>query len=390
MKQILTLSLLALLALATAASAETLQLKVYNPGSEGIFPTTSTLIYGSSEAVLIDAQFQKQHARKLVDMVRESGKNLKYIFISHHDPDFYFGLDEVVKAFPNAKVISTAQTAYLISATKDKKLEVWKDALGADAPDKFHIPEAVESNRLTINGQAIDIRQDPNDTKRSYLWIPSLKTVLGGIPVTTGKHPWMADAWNVREIDLWISRIADMQSLKPQRVIPGHYTTNDTSPATLAFVKKYLEDYKAAVSMYKHSIGIIAEMAKKYPDLPGRDALEFGAKAFTGEESWYVASPYPPIGKTAEAAFGGTVYRLDFKDDKTMSFVETSRPNGIVDTVQYTAVEVARNVFMVYWHEPSHHISVVHVQDWNDGIVYTNIARPDGSFSNIKGTIALK
>lgn len=390
MKQILIVSLLVLLALSTAASAETLQLKVYNPGSEGVFPITSTLIYGSSEAVLVDAQFQKQHARKLVDMVRESGKNLKYIFISHSDPDFYFGLDEIVKAFPNARVISTAQTAYLISATKDKKLEVWKEVLGTDAPDKFHIPAAVESNRLTIDGQVIDIRQDPNDTKRSYLWIPSLKTVLGGIPVTTGKHPWMADARSVREIDLWISRIVDMQSLKPQRVIPGHYMTNDTSPATLAFVKKYLEDYKAAVTAHKDSAGIIADMGKKYPNLPGKDALEFGAKAFTGEEPWYVASAYPPIGKNAEAVFGETVYLLKFKDNKTMSFVETSRAGGIEDTVEYTAVEVAPNVFMVYWHEPSHHISVVHVQDWNNGIVYTNIARPDGSFSNMKGTIAIK
>lgn len=390
MKQILSVSLLVLLALSTAASAETLQLKVFNPGTEGIFPITSTLIYGSSEAVLVDAQFQKQYARKLVDMVRESGKNLKYIFISHSDPDFYFGLDEITKAFPNAKVISTAQTAYLISATKDKKLEVWKDVLGADAPDKFHIPAAVESNQLTIDGQVIEIRQDPNDTKRSYLWIPSLKTILGGIPVTTGKHPWMADAWNVREIDLWISRIDDMRSLNPQRVIPGHYLKDDTSPMTLAFVKKYLEDYKAAVTMHMHSAGIIRDMEQKYPDLPGKDALIFGAKAFKGEESWYVASPYPPIGKSAEAVFGRTVYRLDFKDDKTMSFVETSRPDGIVDTVQYTAVEVSRNVFMVYWHEPAHHISVVHVQDWNNGIVYTNIARSDNSFTNLQGTIALK
>lgn len=390
MKQILSLSLLVLLALSTVAQAETLQLKVFNPGTEGIFPVTSTLIYGSSEAVLVDAQFQKQYARKLVDMVRQSGKNLKYIFISHSDPDFYFGLDEIVKAFPNAKVISTAQTAYLISATKDHKLEVWKEALGADAPDKFHIPTAVESNQLTIDGQVIDIRQDPNDTKRSYLWIPSLKTVLGGIPVTTGKHPWMADARTVREIDLWISRISDMQSLKPTRVIPGHYMRNDTSPATLAFVKKYLEDYKAAVTTHMHSTGIIRDMERKYPDLPGKDALEFGAKVFTGEEAWSVASAYPPIGKTAEAVFGGTAYLLDFKDNKTMSFVETSRTDGLVDTVEYTAVEVSPNVFMVYWHEPSHHISVVHVQDWNNGIVYTNIARPDNSFSNLKGTIKIK
>lgn len=391
MKTLLSTLLIASMSLSAAASATVLNLKTFNPGTEAIFPVSSTLVYGNSEALLVDAQFQKQYAQQVVEMVKASGKVLKYVFISHSDPDFYFGLDEIKKAFPDAKVISTAQTAYLISATKDAKMAVWKDKLGADAPEQLYIPQAVETEKLTIDGQDIDIRQDKNDTAHSYLWIPSLKTVLGGIPVSSGSHLWMADTTSIQSIDLWINRIKDMQSLAPEKVIPGHYVKSDFSPSVLESVKKYLEAYKAAVSTHKDSTGIISAMKKEYPGLPGEYSLEFSAKVFTGEAEWDVASPYPPIGKTVEINFGDTAFELDFKDNKTMSFIGTSGQfNGVKDTVEYTATEVSRNVFMVYWHEPHTGSNVVHVQNWNTGGVYTNIAAKDHAFRHLKGNMSFK
>ena len=112
-------SLLALLGF-ISIFAGNLKVKVYNPGTKAIFPITSTIIYGDKDAILVDAQFQKQYAEQLVKEIKATGKNLKTVFISHSDPDFYFGLDVIKKAFPNAKIISTAQTAYLISASKDE------------------------------------------------------------------------------------------------------------------------------------------------------------------------------------------------------------------------------------------------------------------------------
>lgn len=390
-KSINILPLLALMALSSPASAAALSLKTFNPGAEAIFAVTSTLIYGDHDAVLVDAQFQKQYAEKVVEMVRSSGRDLAYIFISHSDPDYYFGLDVIRKAFPRAKVISTAQTAYLISASKDSKLGVWKEKLGSDAPEELYVPEAVTSDKLTIDGQDIYIRQDRDDASQSYLWIPSLKTVLGGVSVSTDGHLWMADVSTVQGIDLWIGRIEDMQSLKPEKVIPGHYIENDMSPSVLDFVKKYLTDYREAAASHCDSAGIISEMEKRYPDLPGRETLEFGAKAFTGEVPWQVASPYPPIGKTAEVDFGAGVFALHFADNRTMSFEGISGEfKGLKDTVEYTVVEVGKNVFMVYWHEPDLGDNVVHVQDWNTGTVYTNISEKDNSFINLKGTIRIE
>ena len=390
-KKIASALLVASVGLSSIASAQALNVKTYNPGEKAIFPVSSSLIYGSKDAILVDAQFQKQYAKQVIDMVKESGKNLKYVFISHNDPDYYFGLDEIKKAFPNAQVISTAQTAYLIDSSKDAKRVVWKDKLGKDAPEELFTPTAYTATKIEIDGEEIDIRQDKSTGAHAYLWIPSLKTILGGVSVSEGGHLWMADSQSVQDIDHWISILSDMQALKPASVIPGHYIHNSTDPKILAFTKHYLEDYKKALINTKSSSGIITAMEKNYPKLPGKDSLEFSAKVSTGEIPWQVASAYPPIGKTAQVNFDGTIFNLHFKDNKTMSLEGTAGTfNGISDSVEYTAIEISKNIFMVYWHEPAVGANVVHVQDWNLGSVYTNISGKDGSFTHLKGTIKIK
>lgn len=381
-------SLLALLGF-ISIFAGNLKVKVYNPGTKAIFPITSTIIYGDKDAILVDAQFQKQYAEQLVKEIKATGKNLKTVFISHSDPDFYFGLDVIKKAFPNAKIISTAQTAYLISASKDDKMGVWKPQLKADAPSEIIIPEAVTSIP-DLEGNKIEIRQNLEDPGHSFLWIPSIKTIAGGISVSVGSHLWMADTQNAKAIDQWIGQIDAMKGLKPEKVIPSHFAELSTSPQSLDFVKSYLENYKQAVTENKTSPAIVDFMVEKYPSLPGKEELEMGAKVFLKEMDWDLKSPYPAIGHKVEVDFGTVKFILDFKDNKTMTFTGTEGSSkNSTGTVEYTAVEVAKNVFMVYWHEPHLGLNVTHIQDYNKNIMYSNIAGPDGAFTHPKGMLKI-
>ncbi|MCT2561301.1 MBL fold metallo-hydrolase [Chryseobacterium herbae] len=383
------LSLAAVLGLISMMFAGNLKIKVYNPGSKAIFPITSTIIYGDKDAMLIDAQFQKQYAEQLVKEIKATGKNLKTVFISHSDPDFYFGLDVIKKAFPNVKIISTAQTAYLISASKDDKMAVWKPQLKEDAPSGIIVPEA-SSAIPDLEGNKIEIRQNAEDPAHSFVWIPSLKTVAGGISVSVDSHIWMADTQNVKAIDQWIGQIDAMKALKPEQVVPSHFAKLSLSPQALDFVKNYLENYKKAVTENKTSSGVVDFMVKQYPDLHGKDELEMGAKVFFGEINWDLKSPYPAIGNKVEVDFGTFKFVLDFKNNKEMSFTGVSgNVKGNTDTVQYTATELSRNVFMVYWHEPKLGSNVTHIQDYNKNIIYTNIAEPNGSFTHLKGTLKI-
>ncbi len=383
------LPLIILLFAVNMLSAGNLRIKVYNPGSKAIFSVTSTIIYGDKDAMLIDAQFQKQYAEQLVKEIKATGKNLKTVFISHSDPDFYFGLDVIRKAFPSAKIISTAQTAYLISASKDDKMAVWKPQLKEDAPTEIIIPEAVNSIP-DLEGNKIEIKQNPEDPAHSFLWIPSLKTVAGGISVSTGSHVWMVDTQDLKAVDHWISVIDAMKALKPEQVVPSHFSENSLLPQSLDFMKNYLENYKKVVAENKTAETIVSFMLKKYPELPGKEELEMGVKVFLGEMAWDLKSPYPAIGHKVEVNLGTFSFTLDFKDNKNMSFTGTDgKVKGAADTVPYTAVEVAKNIFMVYWHEPKLGSNITHIQDYNKNIVYTNIADPDGSFRHLKGTLRI-
>ncbi|MCL8536912.1 MBL fold metallo-hydrolase [Chryseobacterium gallinarum] len=383
------LSLAVLLGFINIVWAGNLKIKVYNPGPKAIFPITSTIIYGEKDALLIDAQFQKQYAEQLVKEIKATGKNLKTVFISHSDPDFYFGLDVIRKAFPDVKIISTAQTAYLISVSKDEKIAVWKPQLKADAPSEIIIPEAVTSIP-ELEGNTIEIKQNPEDPAHSFLWIPSLKTVVGGISVSVDSHLWMADTQNVKAIEQWIGQIDAMKALNPEQVVPSHFAKLSLSPRSLDFVKNYLENYKKAVTENQTTPAAVDFMVKKYPDLPGKNELEMGVKVFHGEMDWDLKSPYPAIGRKVEVDFGTVKFLLDFKDNKTMTFRGLSgNSKGSTETVEYTAVEVAKNVFMVYWHEPESGFNVTHVQDYNKHILYTNIAGKDGGFTHLKGTLKI-
>jgi glyoxylase-like metal-dependent hydrolase (beta-lactamase superfamily II) len=127
-------SALLTLGLVSQAHESPLKLDVYNPVTAGIFPVSSVLVTGKKDAILIDAQFGKSQAEKVVEKIKASGKTLTTIYISHGDPDYYFGLDTIKTAFPNAKVLAAPQTVAHIKETVEGKKAYWDPILAADAP----------------------------------------------------------------------------------------------------------------------------------------------------------------------------------------------------------------------------------------------------------------
>ena len=367
-----------------------MSLKVFNPGVNAIFPVTSTIVYGEKDAVLIDAQFQKKYAEALVNELKGLNKNLKYVFVSYHDPDYYFGLDVIHKAFPDAQIISTAQTSYLIEASKDFKLNVWRSQLGADAPDTLLVPQPVDS-LPDLEGKALQIKFNKDDSAHPFVWIPSLRAIVGGGSVTEGYHIWMADTQGDKGIERWQNVISSMKELQPATVVPSHYVTSEYKPSVLDFMGKYLAGFRQAAANSQNADELVKAMETLYPELPGKDNLVFGAKVFKGEQEWKVFTPYPPVGRAIKVDFGAFAFRNSFKDARHMTFLGLNGGyEGVTDNVQTTVVEVSPNVFMVYWSEPnSTKSNVVHVQNYNTGTVWTNIAAPDGQFYNMSGTMTV-
>lgn len=291
MKRRTLITLIATLGLAGALPAHAagpLRIEVYNPGEKAIFPVSATIISGEREAILVDAQFQRKDAEALVERLRAGGKTLSAVYISHGDPDYYFGLDVIRAAFPQARILASTPTVAHIRATMEGKLAYWGPILKDDAPHSLVLPETLNGDTLELEGRRIEIRglQGPSPD-RSYLWIPSLKTVAGGVVVSSGIHVWVADNQTPQSRRDWQATLREITALKPARVVPGHYL--GAAPAglgALKFTAAYLRDFEREAAKAGTSGALVAAMKTRYPHLGEADSLELSAKVIKGEMKW--------------------------------------------------------------------------------------------------------
>lgn len=267
------------------ALAAPLTVTVYNPGEKAIFPVSSSLVTGDKEAILIDAQFDVQNGQALVDMIKKSGKKLTTVYISAGDPDFYFGLEPVMAAFPDVKVLADQHVVDHINQTKDAKLSYWSPILGKGAPKSLTVPQVMTASHLTLDGERIEIKE--MNTPNAYLWAPSIKTAFGGVPVYSGVHVWMADSQTKAARSNWVKALDNLLALKPERVVPGHFLgTAPQGTAAVTFTRDYVQRFEQELAKANSSGELIEGLKKAYPSLPVDDGLAIGAKVNMGEMKW--------------------------------------------------------------------------------------------------------
>jgi glyoxylase-like metal-dependent hydrolase (beta-lactamase superfamily II) len=264
-----------------------LKLQIYN-ASENSFGVASVIVSGKTDAVLIDAQFTLADAEKVAQEIKKSGKKLTAIYISHGDPDFYFGLEVFKKYFPEVTAYASPATLEHIKATAQKKLEVWGERLGKNITSNVILPQVLKGNSIDLEGQKLEIIGLEEFPAKTFVWIPSIKAIVGGINVFgTTFNLWMADAQTADARKQWIHVLDKIEGLNPAIVIPAH--ANSESPFDISAVKhtkSYIQFYEDALKTNKTSEALIKAIKVKYPTLTFETALQIGAKVNTGEMKW--------------------------------------------------------------------------------------------------------
>jgi glyoxylase-like metal-dependent hydrolase (beta-lactamase superfamily II) len=277
-----------MVALSVNAVGAPLETTVFNPQDKSTFPVSSVLITGKTEAILVDAQFQRNDALSVVELIKQSGKKLTTIYISHGDPDFYFGLDVITSAYPDAKVLASAQTQNYIKKSMDGKKAYWGPILKENAPQKLVVPDVLPSDTLLVDGEQVKVvGLDGHDPKHSFVWVPSSKTVLGGVVVFGNMHVFLADTQTPESRQNWYKTLNMIEQLKPATVIPGHWLGD--KPMTLQavnFTHQYIQDFEAAAATSANSAELVAKMKKNYPAIGGDSILGLSAKVIMGEMKW--------------------------------------------------------------------------------------------------------
>ena len=269
---------------ANAAGSGDLKIQLYT-ADDHAFRVNSVILTGAREAILVDAQFSLAHAHRLAADVLAAGKELTTVYITHAHPDHYFGIEVIKAAFPGAKIVATPMVAADIEAGFPKKIATWGPKLGANAPAKPTLPQALSGSTLTLEGHTIDVigPVQGDVANNTILSIPSLKAVIAGDTVYAGTHVWTASS-DATERAAWAKTLDRIVALKPEIVVPGHL--GPATPLTLAGVehtRNYLKAFDAVAASEKKSDAIIKAMTAKYPELALAVMLELGAKVAAGD-----------------------------------------------------------------------------------------------------------
>lgn len=295
MRTHLRVAIIALLSLVSAATQAgtmkqgELHLTVYNPGAKSLFPVSSEIVTGPNHAILIDAQFQRNDAERLVDEIRATGKVLTTIYVSHSDPDYYFGLGVLHKAFPAARILATKPTVEAMAFLMAGKKAYWGPILKANAPDQMILPEVLKGDRLFVDGHPLIIEGLKGPTpERSFVWIPELRTVVGGSVVFSGTHVWVADTQTPAARAHWQDTLGMIESRHPVRVVPGHYLGEAPDGLrAVDFTARYLEVFNDRLVHSTNSADLIDAMKKAYPDFGSTVSwLELGAQVVMSDTRW--------------------------------------------------------------------------------------------------------
>ena len=260
-------TLLAALMLAVPAVAAPLKVTPLVGTPQGFF-VTSTLVTGEKEAILIDSAFTLADAHRAVAAVLDSGKTLTTIYVTHAHPDHYFGLAALKAAFPNAKIVARADTIADINKTSKAKLDQWKPMYGANLTDAPVVPEPLTGDTLTLEGEKLQITGgvQGDDPHNSFVWIPSVKTVIGGDTLYNGVHVWTAET-KAPARKAWLQTLDKIEKLKPEVVISGHQTPDVKSDASaIAFTRDYLKAFDAALTGSKTGAEVLEKVKAKYPN----------------------------------------------------------------------------------------------------------------------------
>ncbi|WP_371667338.1 MBL fold metallo-hydrolase [Streptomyces sp. NBC_00289] len=247
---------------------------------------TATLVTGESEALLVDAAFTRADGHRLTAEILDSGKRLTTVFVSHADPDFYFGAEVIADAFPDARFVATPIVIDHIKHSYEGKLKAWA-SLGPNLPTRLVDIEPLAGD-LTLEGHRFELRGGPAGLPdRHYLWLADQRAILGGVLLFQQEHVWVADTATPGDRAAWIDLLDEMAALDPLLVVPGHRLPGAPADATaIGNTRAYLVAFEEELAKAADGAALTDALVKRYPDNGMLIAAQIGAKVAKGEMKW--------------------------------------------------------------------------------------------------------
>jgi glyoxylase-like metal-dependent hydrolase (beta-lactamase superfamily II) len=254
-------------------------------GIPGTFsPTTSTLVVGQSESVLIDAQFIESDIAALGDLIEASGTKLTTIYVTHGHADHYLGLGPLLDRFAGARPIATATVVDYIKKTLGLQARQWSAMFGDGAVTATALPEPMDSDVIELEGmemRVIEVGQ-ADIYPSTVVHIPAIDLVVAGDVVYNQVHMMLGltgpDEWQE-----WIESVDKVEQLHPTTIVAGHKkpdASDEDAEAMLGSTRSYISDFAELSQTTKDADELVAGMLARYQTFANPWTLEFSAQAW--------------------------------------------------------------------------------------------------------------
>lgn len=253
----------------------------YGPEDLQWVANTATLIYGERDAVLVDTFTSIAQNAELVDWVRSFGRNLTHIYITHGHGDHFFGIGQLLDAFPRARAVGSAHTvadAPINFAPPFKAF--WQSLFPGELPDE-RLPELLESDHIDLDGHRLEIIDAGHtDTAHSTaLWVPSLRLIVAGDVAYNDTHPFTTES-TTESREHWAQQAERLATLDPVAVVAGHKKPElPDDPRILAETAAYLRAFNEVAATTATTAELYDVMLTRYPRRANPGSLWGGAKA---------------------------------------------------------------------------------------------------------------
>lgn len=244
-------------------------------------PTTATLIFGATEAVLVDALMIVEDVDALGDMIASTGRKLTTIFVTHGHGDHFFGSERLIARFPGARVVTTPGIVDFIDAHFDEGVKTFTAYFGDEVAKTALRPSPLDGDVIRLEEHELRVVEVPGGdiAPAAVLHIPALDAVVAGDVAYNQIHQMLA-LGGPAEWDKWIESVGIIERLDPTIVVAGHKKPelDDEAERVLSGTRAYIEDFAAAFRSSQTAEEIVATMRSKYPEHGNLTTLMFSAR----------------------------------------------------------------------------------------------------------------
>ncbi len=247
-------------------------------------PTTSTLVLGSKDAVLIDAQHIRRDVAALGDMIARAERRLTTIYVTHGHADHWYGAGELVNRFPGARPVATAGVVDYINESAEQAAGQWSAMFGDRVIEPTATPEVLHGSALDLEGAELRIVEvgQGDIAPSTVIHVPAIDTVVAGDVVYNRIHVMLAFG-GPQEWERWIQSLDTIENLSPKTIVAGHKrpgSSDREASRMLDETRSYIRDFADGARTVGGADELVMLMTAKYPEFGNPWTLHFSAQTW--------------------------------------------------------------------------------------------------------------